>query len=153
MSTAEQGPIEVGDRIPTRTFSVDRQRLVDYADAGGDQNPIHQDEDFATKVGLPNVIAHGMWTMGTAIQLVTDWIGDPTRVVSYSTRFTAPVVVPAEAGNTLEVSGTVTKVTTGTGADALEDGERFATVALEATADGAKVLGRAVAVVRLPANA
>lgn len=131
--------IALGEEIPTRTFAVDRQRLVEYAGAGGDQNPIHQDEGFAKKVGLPDVIAHGMWTMGTAIQAVTDWLGDPTRLVSYSTRFTAPVVVPAGVGNSIEVSGKVTTI---------DEDAGTATIALHATADGAKVLGRAVAVVR-----
>lgn len=140
MSTAALPEILVGTELPARSFLVDRQRLVDYANAGGDQNPIHQDEEFARKVGLPDVIAHGMWTMGTAIQAVTDWIGDPARVISYSTRFTSPVVVPAQEGNAIEVSGSVTK---------LDEEAGTATVALKVTADGVSVLGRATAVVRI----
>src|SRR5690606_1095273 len=90
--------IEVGTRLPGRTVHVDRERLRAYADASGDHNPIHQDEQVARSVGLPDVIAHGMWTMGAAIQVVSDWVGDPARVITYTTRFTNPVVVPAGTG-------------------------------------------------------
>jgi acyl dehydratase len=119
---------------------VDRARLVAYADASGDQNPIHQDEAFARSVGLPDVIAHGMWTMGAAVELVTDWVGDPGRVLSYSTRFTSPVVVPAEGGAQIDVSGVVRSVD--------DEGGR-ATVELQVTSGGTKVLGRAVVEVSL----
>lgn len=137
MSTPE---IEVGTRLPGRTVHVDRERLRAYADASGDHNPIHQDEQVARSVGLPDVIAHGMWTMGAAIQVVSDWVGDPARVVTYTTRFTNPVVVPAGTGADVEVSGTVTKVDADSGR---------ATVELTVTSGGAKVLGRTLAVVRL----
>lgn len=129
-----------GTELPGRTFTVDRERLLAYAAASGDQNPIHQDEDFARSVGLPDVIAHGMWTMGAAVQVVTDWAGDPARVVSYSTRFTAPVVVPADGGAQIEVAGLVT---------AVDEAAGRATVELQVTSGGAKVLGKATAVVRL----
>lgn len=131
---------EPGQTIGTRTFNVDRARLVDYAAASGDQNPIHQDEEFARSVGLPDVIAHGMWTMGVAVQVAVDWAGDPGRIVSYSTRFTAPVVVPADGGAEVEVTGTVASV---------DETADTATVALAVTCAGQKVLGRATAVVRL----
>jgi acyl dehydratase len=137
VSTVE---VEVGTRLPARTVHVDRERLRAYADASGDQNPIHQDEQVARAVGLPDVIAHGMWTMGAAVQVVSDWVGDPTRVVSYTTKFTNPVVVPAGTGADVEVSGTVTKVDADSGR---------ATVELTVVSGGTKVLGRTLAVVRL----
>ncbi|WP_338089048.1 MaoC/PaaZ C-terminal domain-containing protein [Phycicoccus endophyticus] len=105
----------------------------------GDQNPIHQDEEFARSVGLPDVIAHGMWTMGAAGTVVSEWAGDAGRVVEYGTRFTQPVVVPASGGEVV-VSGTVRAVEAETGR---------VTVDLTATSEGRKVLGRCVAVVRL----
>ena len=76
------------------TVHVDRARLVQYAGASLDRNRIHWDEPFAKQVGLPDVIAHGMFTMGSAVTLVTDWVGDAGRVVEYGVRFTKPVVVP-----------------------------------------------------------
>lgn len=132
--------VAVGDRLDPRTIHVDRERLVQYAGASLDRNRIHWDERFAKQVGLPDVIAHGMFTMGAAVTLVTDWVGDAGRVVEYSTRFTKPVVVPWEDGADLEVSGVVKDV----------DAEsKRVTVELTATCDGQKVLGRAVAVARL----
>jgi acyl dehydratase len=132
--------VTAGTELPGRTIPVDRQRLAEYAGASGDQNPIHQDEDFARKVGLPDVIAHGMWTMGAAVEVVSDWVGDPGKVVSYSTRFTSPVVVPADGGAQIEVAGVVRSVD--------EEAGR-ATVELTVTSAGSKVLGRATAVVDL----
>lgn len=124
----------------SRTVTVDRARLVDYAAASGDQNPIHQDEDFARSVGLDDVIAHGMWTMGAALDVVTAYVGgDPARVLSCSTKFTGMVVVPA--GETVEVlvEGVVKKV---------DEAADTQTLDLTATCDGQKVLGRCQAVVR-----
>ena len=96
----------VGDTFGPVTLPVSRETLVAYADASGDQNPIHQDEAFARSVGLPDVIAHGMWTMGAAGSVVEEWAGDGGRVVEFGTRFTKPVVVPADGGG-VEVSGVV----------------------------------------------
>jgi len=129
----------VGDTIGPVTVPVGRQTLVAYADASGDQNPIHQDEDFARAVGLPDVIAHGMWTMGATGSVLSQWAGDAGRVVEYGTRFTKPVVVPS-AGAEVVVEGIVKAVDTETGR---------VTVDLTTTARGEKVLGRCVAVVRL----
>lgn len=125
---------EAGQVLPgfSRTFT--RAELVRYAGASGDFNPIHYSDTAAAALGLPDVIAHGMLTMGTALRVVTDWAGDPARVRSYSVRFTKPVVVPAAGGAVVEFGGTVTRV---------EDG--IATVTIEATCDGTKVLGAAVA--------
>jgi acyl dehydratase len=132
--------VHLDDHLPTKTIHIDRARLVQYAGASLDLNPIHWDERFAKSVGLPDVIAHGMFTMAAAATAVTDWVGDAGRVLSYSTRFTRPVVVPYETGADVVVDGTVTVV----------DPERKrATVELTAMCDGHKVLGKAVAVVRL----
>lgn len=124
----------------SRTVTVDRALLIDYAHASGDQNPIHQDAEFARSVGLPDVIAHGMWTMGAALDVVTDYAGgDPGRVLSCSTRFTGMVVVPE--GETVEVlvEGVVKKTDEDAGTETIE---------IMATCGGEKVLGRCQAVVR-----
>lgn len=124
----------------SRTVTVDRALLVDYAQASGDQNPIHQDAEFARSVGLPDVIAHGMWTMGAALDVVTAYVGgDPGRVLSCSTRFTGMVVVPE--GQTVEVlvEGVVKQADRDAGTETIE---------ITATCGGEKVLGRCQAVVR-----
>ncbi|WP_024477505.1 MaoC family dehydratase [Arthrobacter sp. CAL618] len=104
--------LSVGQEIGSTTVELTRQDLVKYAGASGDFNPIHWNSDFAQSVGLPGVIAHGMFTMGAAVQLVTDWVGDPTAVVDYQTRFTKPVIVEdttAEGtpGAVIEVAGKI----------------------------------------------
>src|SRR5690242_17696099 len=129
--------VSVGDALPSLTVHVDRARLVQYAGASLDRNRIHWDERFAKEVGLPDVIAHGMFTMGSAVTLVTDWVGDAGRVVEYGVRFTKPVVVPYEGGADIEVSGVV---------KAVDPDTRRVTVELTATTGGDKVLGRAQAV-------
>ncbi len=130
--------VEVGQGLPgfSRTFT--RADLVRYAGASGDFNPIHWSNSAAAALGLPDVIAHGMLTMGTALRVVTDWAGDPSRVRSYSVRFTKPVVVPEQGGTVVTFSGTVTKV---------EDG--VATVSIQAVSDDVKVLGAVTAEVDL----
>ena len=131
--------VEVGMELPAKSFAITRETLVRYAGASGDFNVIHWNERVATDVGLPNVIAHGMLTMGLAIQVVTDWLGDPTKLLDYGCRFTRPVVVPDDGvGATLEVSGAVTSV----------DGDR-AVITLTALGDGTSVLGKATATVRI----
>lgn len=132
--------VTVGEQLPGATIHVDRERLVQYAGASLDRNRIHWDERFAKQVGLPDVIAHGMFTMGAAISVVTDWVGDAGRVVEYGTRFTKPVVVPWETGTDIVVTGVVAAVDTES---------RLVTVELTATCEGQKVLGRALAVARL----
>ncbi len=131
--------VAAGDVIGPVTIPVARETLVAYAAASLDQNPIHQDEAFAKSVGLPDVIAHGMWTMGAAGTVVADWAGDAGRVVSYGTRFTNMVVVPL-SGTELQVAGTV---------QSLDADTRRATVDLAVSAAGQKVLGRCTAVVQL----
>jgi len=133
--------IKVGDELPAQDFPVTRADLVRYAGASGDFNPIHWNERFAKSVGLPDVIAHGMFTMATAVRVVTDWVGDPGAVVEYGVRFTRPVVVPYPGEATITVSGSVREIR--------EDG--VAEVDLTATVDGQTVLAKARAVVKPPA--
>ena len=119
-----------------RIFKIDRELLKRYANASGDQNPIHQDEVFAKSVGLPDVIAHGMLTMGLVGQFVSDWAGGPANVKEYSARFIKPVVVPANTVVELVVNGVATE----------ENG--LYRLELTATVDGVKVLGMAKALVK-----
>jgi acyl dehydratase len=132
--------VAVGTELPARAFPVGRADLVQYAGASGDFNPIHWNERFAREVGLPDVIAHGMFTMAEAVRVVTDWAGDPGAVVEYGVKFIKPVVVPDDdRGALIEVSGKVA---------ALLDDNRVR-VDLTAVSAGEKVLGMARAVVRL----
>ena len=128
--------IEVGTVLEEHVFYLDRAMLKAYADASGDQNPIHQNEEFALSVGLPNVIAHGMLTMALVGKYVTDWAGEPAAVKEYSARFVKPVIVPADQKVDLTVSATVSEI----------DGDRVS-ITLSATSAGIKVLGMARAVV------
>ncbi|ATL29788.1 MaoC family dehydratase [Streptomyces formicae] len=132
--------VEVGTELPAQSFPVTRATLVRYAGASGDFNPIHWNEKFAVEVGLPDVIAHGMFTMAEAIRVVTDWTGDPGAVVEYGVRFTRPVVVPNDD------KGAVIEVAAKVGAK-LDDGR--VRVDLVATSEGQKVLGMSRAVVQL----
>jgi acyl dehydratase len=139
-ATVSYDDVEVGTQLPAQTFQVQRANLVMYAGASGDFNIIHWNERVATSVGLPNVIAHGMFTMAEAGRVVTDWVGDPGAVLEYGVRFSAPVPVPDDdEGTTLEVSGWV---------EAKLD-DRQVSVALEAKALGATVLTKARAIVQL----
>lgn len=129
--------LDAGDTLETKTFTVTRADLVAYAVASGDHNPIHQDPVVADSVGLPGVIAHGMYTMALAARAVSTWYPG-AEVVSFGCKFTSPVVVPAEGGVEVEVTGEATE------ADGLT------TVKLTVTCDGQKVLGMPKAVVRGP---
>ncbi|MEU8682235.1 MaoC family dehydratase [Streptomyces sp. NPDC001219] len=134
--------VEVGTELPAQSFPVSRATLVRYAGASGDFNPIHWNEKFAKEVGLPDVIAHGMFTMAEAIRVVTDWAGDPGAVAEYGVRFTKPVIVPNDdTGAQIEVSAKV--------AAKLDDDDRTVRVDLTAMSAGQKVLGMSRAVVRL----
>ena len=128
---------EVGTQLPEHVFYIDRALLKQYADASGDQNPIHQDETFAINVGLPNVIAHGMLTMGLVGKYAADWAGGSAQVKEYSARFTKPVIVPDGANVDLTVSASIGEI--------LPDGS--IRLDLSATSAGVKVLGMARAVV------
>ena len=147
--------LEKGQDIGSLTVELSRASLVRYAGASGDFNPIHWNERFARSVGLSGVIAHGMLTMGTAVQLVSDWVGDPGAIVDYQTRFTKPVPVADAPGgenpdtptNALTISGKV---------GALNEEERTARIDLTVTArdeEGKeqKVLMKSQALVRLSA--
>ena len=137
--------LAVGQEIGNHTIEVTRQDLVKYAGASGDFNPIHWNEAFATSVELPGVIAHGMFTMGAAVQLVSDWAGDPAAVVDYQTRFTKPVLVTDTTGT--DEPGAVIEVTGAVGALDAEAGT--ARIDLTVVAAGQKVLMKSQAVVKL----
>ncbi|KGN33798.1 MaoC family dehydratase [Knoellia sinensis KCTC 19936] len=139
MTVRTAAETEAGDVIAPVTVPVSRETLVAYAHASGDQNPIHQDEEFAKSVGLPDVIAHGMWTLGAAGSVVSEWVGGAGRVIEFGTRFTKPVVVPT-TGADVVIDGVVKSV---------DPESRRATVDLTATAGGDKVLGRCTAIVQL----
>jgi len=128
--------IEVGTVLEEKVFYLDRAMLKAYADASGDHNPIHRDEEFALSVGLPNVIAHGMLTMALVGKYVTDWAGGSVAMKEYSARFVKPVIVPVDQKIDLTVSATVSEI----------DGDRIS-ITLSATSAGVKVLGMAKAVV------
>ncbi len=141
MAAVKYGDVALGDTLPPAVYPVTRLSLVKYCGASGDFNVIHWNERIARSVGLPNVIAHGMFTMAEAARYVTDWVGDPGALVDFGVRFSAPVVVPDDdTGAVIEVSGVI--------AEKL-DGNQVA-VDLTARSAGEKVLTRARAVVRLP---
>ena len=130
----------VGTVLPAATFPITRKDLVRYAGASGDFNDIHWNGRFAVEVGLPDVIAHGMYTMAVAGRVLTDWVGDPAAVEEYFVRFAKPVVVPDDGvGALLEVVGKVAKVLD----------EEHVQVDLTVSSAGQKVLGKASAVVRI----
>jgi acyl dehydratase len=132
--------VEAGTELPLRSFPVQRLDLVKYCGASGDFNVIHWNERIARSVGLPDVIAHGMFTMAQAGRYVTDWAGDPGCVLEYGVRFSAPVVVPDDdKGAEIEVSGKIEEKL---------DGNRVA-LGLTARSGDAKVLTRARAIVQL----
>ncbi|WP_139977705.1 MaoC/PaaZ C-terminal domain-containing protein [Nocardioides litoris] len=122
----------MAEQLAPATYRVTREALVAYAAASGDHNPIHQDEEVARSVGLPGVIAHGMYTLALAARYVDEVAGEPGRIASIGAKFTKPVVVPAE-GVDVEVAGT-----------RKDDGS----IAVTVTCDGVAVLGRCVAVLR-----
>lgn len=134
--------IEVGQQVGSATIELSRSDLIKYAGASGDFNPIHWNDRIAASVELPGVIAHGMLTMGAAVQLVVDWAGDPAAVVDYQTRFTKPVLVADfdGPGAELEVTGVI---------GAIDADNSTARVDLTVLAAGVKVLVKAQALVRL----
>lgn len=102
--------LQIGDEIGTTEFLLTRDSLVRYAGASGDFNPIHYRDDVAVSVGLPGVLAHGMLTMGVAIQVAVNWVGDSGKIVDYQVRFTKPVVVDAVDGAVLKVTGKIGEI-------------------------------------------
>lgn len=139
MSDLTAASVAVGDVVAEATYELTRDSLVRYAGASGDFNPIHYRDDIATSVGLPGVLAHGMLTMGIAVQPVVEWAGDPGLVTDYQVRFTRPVVVDPVVGATVDVVAKVGAVD--------DDGVR---VDLTVSYDGQTVLGKAQVRVRLP---
>ena len=134
---ARMSTFSVGQELAPQTFIINRAKLLDYANASGDQNPIHQDEAFAKSVGLENVIAHGMFTMALAGRYVSDIAGS-AAVREFSSRFIKPVVVPANTDVSLIVSGKV-----------LEVSENSAKIEITSLCNDVKVLGMAKAVISL----
>ena len=134
------GSVEVGTVLPPLSVHFTRATLVRYAGASTDFNPIHWSDRAASDLGLPSVIAHGMLTMGSAVALVTDWAQDPGAVVDYQTRFSRPVIVPNPGVSTVEVTGVV---------GALDAEAGTARIDLTVTFEGARVLAKSQAVVRL----
>ncbi len=102
--------LTVGQDLPARSFKITRDSLVRYAGASGDFNPIHYRDDVAQAVGLPGVLAHGMLTMGIAVQTVVDFVGDSGKILDYQVRFTKPVLVDANTGANIEVSAKVIEI-------------------------------------------
>ncbi|WP_298120009.1 MaoC family dehydratase [uncultured Aurantimicrobium sp.] len=123
-----------GDVVAEENFHLTRDNLVRYAGASGDFNPIHYRDDVAVSVGLPGVLAHGMLTMGFAVQPVSNWVGDPARIVDYQVRFTRPVLVDGATGADVTVTATV---------GALEDETKIARIDLTAKFNDETVLGKA----------
>lgn len=132
--------LSVGQELPSREFEITRDSLVRYAGASGDFNPIHYRDDFAQSVGLPGVLAHGMLTMGLAVQVVVDFVGDSGKILDYQVRFTKPVLVDAQQGATVSVSAKVVEIA--------EDG-KSARIDLTAVASELTVLGKAQVVVAI----
>ena len=140
-ATVKYADVQPGTELEPRSYQVTRLNLVQYAGASGDFNVIHWNERVARSVGLPDVIAHGMFTMAEAGRFASEWAGDPGAVVEFGVRFSAPVVVPDDdRGATIEVGGTVE--------EKLDDNR--VVLALVARSGGTKVLTRARAVVVLP---
>ncbi|MCU1425335.1 MAG: acyl dehydratase [Microbacteriaceae bacterium] len=138
MTTIDASALEIGQIVGETTFPITRDTLVRYAGASGDFNPIHYRDDVAMSVGLPGVLAHGMLTMGFAVQTVVDWIGDSGKILDYQVRFTRPVLVNARTGASVTV---IAKV------GAVDD--TVARIDLTATVDNQTVLGKAQARVSL----
>ncbi|GAB3819479.1 MaoC family dehydratase [Tessaracoccus terricola] len=128
-----------GDQLPELRIPVTRSTVVRYSGASTDFNEIHFSDRHAQAIGLPGVVAHGMFTMGAALRIITDWVGDPARVQQYFVRFTRPVVVPDDdEGVEVVVNATVTDVTDG-----------VAKLGITATCGDDAVLGAARAEVRI----
>ena len=132
--------LEVGQVIGSKEFLLTRDSLVRYAGASGDFNPIHYRDDFAQSVGLDGVLAHGMLTMGIAVQVVADWVQDQGKIVDYGVRFTKPVFVDAADGAVVVITGKVGNIDTETNQVRID---------LSVVFNETSVLGKAQAVVRL----
>jgi acyl dehydratase len=132
--------LEVGQEIGSAEFQLTRDSLVRYAGASGDFNPIHYRDDIAQAVGLPGVLAHGMLTMGAAVQVAVNWVGDAGAVIDYQVRFTKPVLVDAKAGAKLLVTGKIAEIDTE---------NKIVRIDLDARSNDQAVLGKAQVKVQL----
>ncbi|WP_416367374.1 fused (3R)-hydroxyacyl-ACP dehydratase subunits HadA/HadB [Nocardia terpenica] len=132
--------VSEGDELPTRIVQLTRGDLVNYAGVSGDPNPIHWSDEMVKRVGLDNVVAHGMLTMGLGGGFVTSWLGDPGAVKEYNVRFTSMVYVPADAPAEIEYTGKV---------KSMDPQTRTAVVAITAKSEGRRIFGRATATVQL----
>jgi acyl dehydratase len=132
--------LEIGQEIGSKEFLLTRDSLVRYAGASGDFNPIHYRDDFAQSVGLAGVLAHGMLTMGVAVQVAADWVGDAGKVIDYGVRFTKPVFVDAKEGAVVVVTGKIGEIDSENG---------IVRVDLSVVFNETTVLGKAQAKVRL----
>ena len=132
--------LEIGQEIGSKEFLLTRDSLVRYAGASGDFNPIHYRDDFAQSVGLAGVLAHGMLTMGVAVQLAADWVGDAGKVIDYGVRFTKPVFVDAKDGAVVVVTGKIGEI---------DSENSIVRVDLSVVFNETTVLGKAQAKVRL----
>jgi acyl dehydratase len=126
--------LTIGQELPPRQFKITRDSLVRYAGASGDFNPIHYRDDIAQAVGLPGVLAHGMLTMGLAVQTVVDFVGDSGKILDYQVRFTKPVLVDARTGATVSVSAKVIEI---------DEDSKTARIDLTAVCAELTVLGKA----------
>ncbi len=131
-TAAAANAVAVGDVVAERTVHLTRESLVRYAGASGDFNPIHYRDDVAERVGLPGVLAHGMLTMGLAVETIVPWLGDSGRIIDYGVRFTRPVVVDPESGADVVVAATVGQVD-----------DEFLRIDLTVSAGETTVLGKA----------
>jgi acyl dehydratase len=131
--------VKVGDQLPVHEFRLSRGDLVNYAGVAGDANPIHWDESIAKLAGLPDVIAHGMLTMGLGAGFHSAWSGDPGAVTRYTVRLSAPAVVSATGGTAIEFSGRV---------KSLDPETRSGVVIVAAKSEGKKIFGMATMDVR-----
>ena len=132
--------LEVGQEIGSKEFLLTRDSLVRYAGASGDFNPIHYRDDFAKSVGLAGVLAHGMLTMGVAVQVAANWVGDAGKVIDYGVRFTKPVFVDAAEGAVVLVTGKIGEIDAENGVVRID---------LSVVYNETTVLGKAQAKVRL----
>ena len=126
--------LTIGQELPPRQFKITRDSLVRYAGASGDFNPIHYRDDVAQSVGLPGVLAHGMLTMGLAVQTVVDFVGDSGKILDYQVRFTKPVLVDAKTGAVVSVSAKVIEI---------DEDSKTARIDLTAVCQELTVLGKA----------
>jgi acyl dehydratase len=126
--------LTIGQELPPRQFKITRDSLVRYAGASGDFNPIHYRDDIAQAVGLPGVLAHGMLTMGLAVQTVVDFVGDSGKILDYQVRFTKPVLVDAKSGAMVSVSAKVIEI---------DEDSKTARIDLTAVCAELTVLGKA----------